>query len=121
MGSRFARWVLIFLWRGITVSIWVFLLSMSCRWGPRTVASAVGRRRGAIGGFGRHIADVQVIAVLKTISAKQSDIVGPKNDSNASRTRYLFYGSDACPRLPHSHSVIQGRHVYGSVIGYPTL
>ena len=94
---------------------------MSCRWGPRTVASAVGRRRGAIGGFGRHVADVQVIAVLKTMTAKQSDIVGPKNDSNASRTRYLFYGSDACPRLPHSHSFIQGRHVYGSVMSYPTL
>lgn len=80
-------------------------------WGPRTVASAVGRGRDAIGGLGRHVADVQVIAVLKTMSAKQSDIVGQENDSNASRGRYLFYGSDACPRLPHSHSFIQGRRV----------
>ena len=87
-------------------------------WGPRTVASAVGRGRDAIGGLGRHVADVQVIAVLKTMSAKQSDIVGQENDSTASRGRYLFYGSDACPPLPHSHSFIQGRRVFGSVIDY---
>lgn len=76
-------------------------------WGPRTVARAVGRGRGAIGGFGRHVADVQVMSVWNTTSMRQSDIVEQKNDSNAGRTRYVFCRSDACPHLPHSHSIIR--------------
>lgn len=61
--------------RGVVVSIWLSMDVISW-WGPHTVASTVGRRRGAIGSFGRHIADVQVMAVLKMISMRQSDMVG---------------------------------------------
>ena len=96
----------------------ISIVDVMSLWGLHTVASAVGRRRGAIGDFGRHVADVQVMAVLKMTSIRLSDIVRQENDSNASRGRYLFYGSDACPPLPHSHSFIQGRHVFGSVIDY---
>ena len=80
---------------------------MLIRWGPRTVASAVGRGRGAIGGFGGHVADVQVMAGLKTLLTRLSDMVGQEDDSIASLSRYVFCRSDACPSLPHNCSVIQ--------------
>jgi hypothetical protein len=80
-------------------------------WGRRTVASAVGRGRGAIGNSGRHAGYVQVMAVLKTTSVEQSDIVRQESDSMLALLEYVFCRSDAALTSPQSMSITLGRHV----------
>jgi hypothetical protein len=96
------------------VSIWVVRMPMSW-WGLCTVAGAVGRWRGATGVFGGHVECDQVIAVWKTTSIEQLDIVGQESDSMLALLRYVFCRSDAAliyPTVSQMSINVQGRHVF---------
>ena len=82
------------------VSVWWFLVDVMSWWGLRTVASAVGRWRGAIGVFGGHGECVQVIAVWKITSVEQPDIVGQESDSMLALLWNVFCWSDAALIYP---------------------
>jgi hypothetical protein len=95
----------------------ISIVDVMSLWGLHTVASAVGRRRGAIGGFGRHFADVQVIAVLKMISVRQSHMVGKRMTRLLAVLAMFFVGVTPALIYPTViHSLLQGRHVRVSCI-----